>query len=92
MLTIIDVFMFFPSHISIFIYLFIFCSDGFFFAVKEVSLLDQGGKGKQSIYQLEQVRRMSSSEEMLIKYGLIVLIFLIKFFELFFFFFFVHHS
>uniref|UniRef100_F6H8Z9 Protein kinase domain-containing protein n=1 Tax=Vitis vinifera TaxID=29760 RepID=F6H8Z9_VITVI len=29
-------------------------SDGFFFAVKEVSLLDQGGKGKQSIYQLEQ--------------------------------------
>ena len=92
MLTIIDVFMFFPSHISIFIYLFIFCSDGFFFAVKEVSLLDQGGKGKQSIYQLEQVRRMSFSEEMLIKYGLIFLLFLIKFFELFFFFFFVHHS
>ncbi|KAL3572587.1 hypothetical protein D5086_026491 [Populus alba] len=28
--------------------------DGFFFAVKEVSLLDQGSKGKQSIYQLEQ--------------------------------------
>uniref|UniRef100_A0A6N2LZU9 mitogen-activated protein kinase kinase kinase n=1 Tax=Salix viminalis TaxID=40686 RepID=A0A6N2LZU9_SALVM len=28
--------------------------DGFFFAVKEVSLLDQGTQGKQSIYQLEQ--------------------------------------
>ncbi|XP_044475620.1 mitogen-activated protein kinase kinase kinase 1-like [Mangifera indica] len=28
--------------------------DGFFFAVKEVSLLDQGSLGKQSIYQLEQ--------------------------------------
>ncbi|KAF4368606.1 hypothetical protein CsatB_008184 [Cannabis sativa] len=28
--------------------------DGFFFAVKEVSLLDQGDQGKQSIYQLEQ--------------------------------------
>lgn len=29
--------------------------DGFFFAVKEVSLLDQGEQGKQSVYQLEQV-------------------------------------
>ncbi|KAL3634743.1 hypothetical protein CASFOL_021797 [Castilleja foliolosa] len=28
--------------------------DGFFFAVKEVSLLDQGDEGKQSIIQLEQ--------------------------------------
>ncbi|TKY74319.1 Mitogen-activated protein kinase kinase kinase 1 [Spatholobus suberectus] len=28
--------------------------NGFFFAVKEVSLLDQGNQGKQSIYQLEQ--------------------------------------
>ncbi|MED6191716.1 hypothetical protein PIB30_003059 [Stylosanthes scabra] len=28
--------------------------DGFFFAVKEVSLLDQDNQGKQSIYQLEQ--------------------------------------
>ncbi|KAI8012868.1 Mitogen-activated protein kinase kinase kinase 1 [Camellia lanceoleosa] len=27
---------------------------GFFFAVKEVSLLDQGDQGRQSIYQLEQ--------------------------------------
>ncbi|KAM7264167.1 hypothetical protein ACFE04_001850 [Oxalis oulophora] len=27
---------------------------GVFFAVKEVSLLDQGSQGKQSIYQLEQ--------------------------------------
>ncbi|KAK9286809.1 hypothetical protein L1049_015214 [Liquidambar formosana] len=31
-----------------------FTDDGFFFAVKEVSLLDQGSQGKQSIYQLEQ--------------------------------------
>ncbi|KAK2983712.1 hypothetical protein RJ640_002239 [Escallonia rubra] len=30
------------------------CSDGFFFAMKEVSLLDQGDQGRQSIYQLEQ--------------------------------------
>ncbi|KAF5739688.1 mitogen-activated protein kinase kinase kinase 1 [Tripterygium wilfordii] len=29
-------------------------NDGFFFAVKEVSLLDQGSQGKQSVYQLEQ--------------------------------------
>ncbi|KAE8683292.1 Mitogen-activated protein kinase kinase kinase 1 [Hibiscus syriacus] len=29
-------------------------ADGFFFAVKEVSLLDQGSQGKQSIIQLEQ--------------------------------------
>ncbi|CBI23895.3 unnamed protein product, partial [Vitis vinifera] len=53
MLTIIGVFMFFPSLTQVFLF-FLFCSDGFFFAVKEVSLLDQGGKGKQSIYQLEQ--------------------------------------
>ncbi|KAG5525921.1 hypothetical protein RHGRI_032276 [Rhododendron griersonianum] len=31
-----------------------FTDGGFFFAVKEVSLLDQGSKGKQSIFQLEQ--------------------------------------
>ncbi|OVA03093.1 Protein kinase domain [Macleaya cordata] len=31
-----------------------FSDDGFFFAVKEVSLLDQGSQGRQSIYQLEQ--------------------------------------
>ncbi|CAN1269048.1 hypothetical protein LINPERPRIM_LOCUS13431 [Linum perenne] len=31
------------------------CSDGFFFAIKEVSLLDQGSQAKQSIMQLEQV-------------------------------------
>lgn len=30
-------------------------SEGFFFAVKEVSLLEQGSQGRQSIYQLEQV-------------------------------------
>lgn len=33
------------------------CSDGFFFAVKEVSLLDSGSQGQQSVYQLEQVRK-----------------------------------
>lgn len=32
------------------------CRDGFFFAVKQVSLLDQGNQGRQSVYQLEQVR------------------------------------
>ncbi|KAI9178113.1 hypothetical protein LWI28_022831 [Acer negundo] len=31
-----------------------YTDDGFFFAVKEVSLLDQGTQGKQSILQLEQ--------------------------------------
>ncbi|XP_044490407.1 mitogen-activated protein kinase kinase kinase 1-like isoform X2 [Mangifera indica] len=31
-----------------------FTDDGFFFAVKEVSLLDQGNQGKQSILQLQQ--------------------------------------
>ncbi|GJU48155.1 mitogen-activated protein kinase kinase kinase 1-like protein [Tanacetum coccineum] len=31
-----------------------FDESGFFFAVKEVSLLDQGSQGKQSIFQLEQ--------------------------------------
>ncbi|XP_027164028.1 mitogen-activated protein kinase kinase kinase 1-like [Coffea eugenioides] len=31
-----------------------YTDDGLFFAVKEVSLLDQGSQGKQSIYQLEQ--------------------------------------
>jgi len=32
------------------------CRDGFFFAVKQVSLLDQGNQARQSVYQLEQVR------------------------------------
>ena len=31
-------------------------SEGFFFAVKEVSLVEQGSQAKQSIYQLEQVK------------------------------------
>ncbi|KAM2669169.1 hypothetical protein EV2_020671 [Malus domestica] len=31
-----------------------FTDDGFFFAVKEVSLLDQGSQGKQCVIQLEQ--------------------------------------
>lgn len=31
------------------------CRFGFFFAVKEVSLLDQGSQAKQSIIQLEHV-------------------------------------
>jgi hypothetical protein len=35
--------------------IFFSCSDGFFFAVKEVSLLDDGSQGKQSIFQLQQV-------------------------------------
>ena len=74
----------FSSLTHLFIYYF-FCSDRIIFAVKEASLLDQGSQGKQSIYQLEQVKRMSYFEEMLIKYGLIFLIFVIKFFELFFF-------
>lgn len=35
--------------------IFFSCSDGFFFAVKEVSLLDEGSQGKQSFFQLQQV-------------------------------------
>lgn len=36
--------------------MFFSCSDAFFFAVKEVSLLDDGSsQGKQSIFQLQQV-------------------------------------
>ena len=31
------------------------CSDGFFFAVKEVSLRNEGPREKQSILQLDQV-------------------------------------
>ncbi|KAK7260370.1 hypothetical protein RIF29_26361 [Crotalaria pallida] len=31
-----------------------FTDDGFFFAIKEVSLLDDGNHGKQSIFQLQQ--------------------------------------
>ncbi|KAH1134016.1 Mitogen-activated protein kinase kinase kinase 1 [Glycine max] len=31
-----------------------FTDDGFFFAVKEVSLLDEGSQGKQSFFQLQQ--------------------------------------
>ncbi|KAK7363225.1 hypothetical protein VNO77_05358 [Canavalia gladiata] len=31
-----------------------FTGDGFFFAVKEVSLLDEGSQGKQSVFQLQQ--------------------------------------
>jgi mitogen-activated protein kinase kinase kinase 1 len=31
------------------------CSEGAFFAVKEVSLLDQGSNAQQSILALEQV-------------------------------------
>ena len=34
---------------------FFFYSDGFFFAVKEVSLMDQGLNAKQRILQLEHV-------------------------------------
>ncbi|XP_061339513.1 mitogen-activated protein kinase kinase kinase 1-like [Gastrolobium bilobum] len=44
--------------------------DGNFFAVKEVSLLDQGSQGKQSIYQLEQeIELLSQFEhENIVKY------------------------
>ncbi|EPS68019.1 hypothetical protein M569_06750, partial [Genlisea aurea] len=37
-----------------------FTDDGFFFAVKEVSLLEQGIQGQQSLYQLEQEIRLLS--------------------------------
>ncbi|XP_009765193.1 mitogen-activated protein kinase kinase kinase 1-like [Nicotiana sylvestris] len=37
--------------------------DGFFFAVKEVSLLDQGDGGRQSLYQLEQEIELLSQFE-----------------------------
>ncbi|KAI3966785.1 hypothetical protein MKW92_028383 [Papaver armeniacum] len=40
-----------------------FSDDGFFFAVKEVSLLDQGNQGKQSVYQLEQEIALLSNFE-----------------------------
>ncbi|XP_074273263.1 mitogen-activated protein kinase kinase kinase 1-like [Silene latifolia] len=38
-------------------------SEGFFFAMKEVSLLEQGSQGKQSIYQLEQEIELLSQFE-----------------------------
>ncbi|XP_021760494.1 mitogen-activated protein kinase kinase kinase 1-like [Chenopodium quinoa] len=37
--------------------------EGFFFAVKEVSLLEQGSQGRQSIYQLEQEIELLSQFE-----------------------------
>ncbi|KAK9929454.1 hypothetical protein M0R45_026553 [Rubus argutus] len=40
-----------------------FTDDGFFFAVKEVSLLDQGSQGKQSLLQLEQEIHLLSQFE-----------------------------
>ncbi|XP_004299967.1 PREDICTED: mitogen-activated protein kinase kinase kinase 1-like [Fragaria vesca subsp. vesca] len=40
-----------------------FTDDGFFFAVKEVSLLDQGAQGKQSLLQLEQEIHLLSQFE-----------------------------
>lgn len=39
------------------VFIFFFYRDGFFFAVKEVSLLDQGSQGKQNISYLEQVKK-----------------------------------
>lgn len=44
----------YTSHTSIY-FLFVCCSGGCFIAVKEVSLLDQGEQGRQSVLQLEQV-------------------------------------
>ncbi|XP_074304617.1 mitogen-activated protein kinase kinase kinase 1-like [Silene latifolia] len=38
-------------------------SEGIFFAVKEVSLLEQGSQGKQSVYQLEQEIQLLSQFE-----------------------------
>ena len=46
--------------LSSIIYFVLSCSGGFFIAVKEVSLLDQGDQGRQSIHQLEQVRWLLS--------------------------------
>ncbi|KAI3424667.1 Separase, partial [Psidium guajava] len=40
-----------------------FTDDGFFFAIKEVSLLDQGSQGKQSLLQLEQEMSLLSQLE-----------------------------
>ncbi|RZC54288.1 hypothetical protein C5167_013149 [Papaver somniferum] len=40
-----------------------FSDDGLFFAVKEVSLLDQGNQGKKSVYQLEQEIALLSNFE-----------------------------
>ncbi|XP_030475701.2 mitogen-activated protein kinase kinase kinase 1-like [Syzygium oleosum] len=40
-----------------------FTDDGFFFAVKEVSLLDQGSQGKQSLSQLRQEIELYSQFE-----------------------------
>ncbi|KAJ7968106.1 Protein kinase [Quillaja saponaria] len=47
-----------------------FTDDGFFFAVKEVSLLDQGNHGKQRIFQLQQeISLLSQFEhENIVKY------------------------
>lgn len=42
------------------------CSGGCFFAVKEVSLLDQGRLGKQRVSQLEQVTEACVSSYVLI--------------------------
>lgn len=39
--------------------MFFSCSDGNFYAVKEVSLLDDGHQGRQSIFQLQQVGGVS---------------------------------
>jgi len=42
-------------------YIFFSNSDGNFFAAKEVSLLDDRNQGKQSIFQLRQVRGLGLS-------------------------------
>lgn len=53
------------------IYVSFSCSDGFFFAVKEVSLLDQGSLGKQSIYQLEQVRQANLCAAVIVSFSMV---------------------
>ena len=40
---------------KIHLFLFLIFRDGTFFALKEVSLLDEDSQGRQSIYQLQQV-------------------------------------
>jgi hypothetical protein len=51
---------YFPLEASYNLFCFwIIYSEGVFFAVKEVSLYDQGSNAKQCIFQLEQVSSIS---------------------------------
>lgn len=55
------------------------CSGGYFIAIKEVSLLDQGEVGRQSVFQLEQVIKTCFSYNFNILVCSYVMIFLIGF-------------